>query len=294
MHLIYGVKRLWVRDYVIVSPIAPHERYSLWKMARLSGIKIVSEDAAHGLSRRGLLTWIRHHDGTWDDKAYPGYLNGACMDISKSHVDAMFERAFGYSTRVDPTTFEGCAVMKSEINYSGGGTLVDCPLTKEQIRPGHIYQKLVDNRIASDVVKEYRVSVICGEITDVIDQHRSIERRLTGRGSGGGRGSSTRKAEDVFSPADIARIHDFCALMRLEFGELDVLPDVSEGRLYILDANKTPTFMTETSAFRADRFLTVWRRAESFRRLLRRRRSLSPIPPSDQGNSSSAQASGTQ
>jgi hypothetical protein len=272
MHLIYRAKRLWVREYVVVSPTIPKRSYSLWKLAKLSGIKMVAEDRAHRLPKKWLLANIRHSDETWDDKIYDGYLNGACIDISKGHVDAIHGKVFGYTTRIDPMLFEGRAVMKSEVNYSGGGTFVDCPIKRSEICDGYIYQKLVDNEIADDVVKEYRVSVICGEITDVIVQHRSKERRLTGRGSGGGLGSRICRAEDVFSPNEIACILELCALMKLDFGELDVLPDVNEGRLYVLDANKTPTYMTQASAWRVNRFLTILRRARSFNWLLRTRR----------------------
>jgi hypothetical protein len=282
MYLVFAVKRLWVRDYVIVSPTKPRDVYSLWKLARLSGIKMVSEADSHRLPKELILASIRHHDETWDTRVYDGLLNGACTDISKSHVDATFGKVFGYTTQIDPRTYIGRAVMKSEINYSGGGTFIDCPLGEADIKPMHFYQKLVDNKVQSDVVKEYRVSVICGEITDVIVQYRTVERRLTGRGSGGGRGSTITRAEDVFSPSEIAKIREFCALMNLEFGELDVLPDVNEGRLYILDANKTPSYMTQPSAFRIGRFINAWRRARSFRRLLRTRRSLLTTRSADQ------------
>ena len=270
MHLVYAVKRIWIRDELVVSPQAPREAYSLWKLCRLAGIRTIPEKIAQSTFSKHRLGGIRHDDSTWDDET-SGYLNGLCTDISKSHVDAMFEQAFGYSTKIDPTTFHGRAVVKSEINYSGGGAFVTCPIAAEAVLPGHIYQRLVDNETSAGVVTEYRVSVICGEITDVIDQRRSIDNRLGGRGRGGGQGSKVCKAEDVFSKREIVGLVEFCSLMNLDFGELDVLPDMNEGRLYVLDANKTPSYMVTASSFRFDRFTLIYRRARIFRTLLRLR-----------------------
>jgi hypothetical protein len=276
MHLIYTVKRLWIRDELIVSPEEPREAYSLWKLCRLAGIKTISEKHAHNRPYRHRIGCIRHDDSTWDDAARD-CLNGRCTDISKSHVDAVFGQVFGYDTKIDPVLFEGRAVMKPELNYSGGGIFVTCPLGPHAVRNDCIYQRLVDNETADGVVTEYRLSVICGEITDVIVQRRSVANRLTGRGRGGGQGSTICSATDVFSDEEIAQLLEFCALMNLDFGELDVLPDVAEKRIYVLDANKTPSYMVTASSFRPDRFFLIYRRARRFRHLLRRNATVAGI-----------------
>ena len=49
--------------------------------------------------------------------------------------------------------------------------------------------------------------------------------------------------DDLFSAAEQQRILAFCHEMRLDFGELDVLRDDDDGRIYIIDANKTPAGM---------------------------------------------------
>jgi hypothetical protein len=268
--LVYAVQRLWIRDYITVSPTRPGHGYSLWKLCRLAGIRMVAENAPETLRRKHCLARVRHNDDTWD-QPHPTFVNGECTDISKTHVDHMFEKAFGYATRVDPTTFNGRAVMKAERNCSDGGIFVDCPIDASAMRSDHIYQRLIDNETSEGIVKEFRVAVICGEIADVIVQYRSIDFRLQGRGSGGSHGSTACKAVDVFSPTDIRRVLHFCALMGLDFGELDILPDVNDGRLYILDANKTPSYMVDNSAFRLDRFVLAYRRGMALRRLLRGR-----------------------
>ena len=48
-----------------------------------------------------------------------------------------------------------------------------------------------------------------------------------------------RDPADVFSEAEMARIAAFNAAMGLDWGTLDILRDVDDGRIYIVDVNKT-------------------------------------------------------
>ncbi len=269
----YATQHMLWRDYVVVSPTAPTRMYTLYKVARAAGVALVDEaqaDDARRRYRRPPLATIRHADVTWDDAERPDMVNGRCVDISKTHVDKVFERYFGYATRLDPTVFKGRAVIKSERNFGGGGRFVDLPIEPASVEDGHIYQRLVDNEIAPGVVKEFRVAVIGNAIADVVVTTRAIDRRLRGRGSGA-LSSETVRAEDAFSADERAKLLAFCAHLGLEFGELDVLPHVPEDRIYVLDANKTPTFLTQASAFRFDRAQMVFRRAVAFRRFLKHR-----------------------
>jgi hypothetical protein len=273
LYAIYAAKRLWERDVLIVSPAPAPRPYGLWKLTKMAGIRMVAPEAAAARAGgRRPLAVFRHHDATWDPEPVAGSVNGRCTDISKSHVDRVFEQVFGYGTRLDPTRFQGRAVMKPELNAQQGGVFVQCPLPPEAVRPDHIYQRLVDNAVDAETVKEWRVVVIGGELVDVTVQLRTIRNRLTGRGSGGGRGFEIKAARDVFSAADIERILRFCDRLGLEYGELDILPDLAEDRIYIVDANSTPSFMTDATAFRWRRFEQLARRTAAFKRFLHARR----------------------
>ena len=46
-------------------------------------------------------------------------------------------------------------------------------------------------------------------------------------------------AEDVFSADEITLIKTFCQKMQLDFGAIDVMRDKHDGRIYIVDVNKT-------------------------------------------------------
>ncbi|MGF1544220.1 MAG: hypothetical protein ACFB00_06945 [Parvularculaceae bacterium] len=267
----YGVRRLFGRAYVVVSPAPPTRMYALFKVARAAGVELVGEGNADDAARRyggPPVATIRHADLTWDGPVRPDMINGACTDISKTRVDEIFESVFGYATRLDPRTHKGRAVVKSEINYGGGGRFVDLPIPVDEIEEACIYQKLVDNEVSPGVVKEFRVAIIGREIADVVEATRRIDRRLSGRGSGGGLSTREVAAEEAFTDSERADVLEFCKRLGLEFGELDILPDIQEGRIYVLDANKTPTFVTERAAFRLNRLTMTFRRAASFRRFL--------------------------
>lgn len=281
---IYGLNRLWCRDYVVCGPECPGPSYTLWKLCMLSGIRLTQADTKPVGSDRPPMAHIWHNNETWEDQEYIGYLNGRCTDISKTHVDRVFGEVFGYATEIDPTKFSGRAVMKPEENCAAVGVMIDMPVKPADVSPDHIYQKLVDNTIGDGLVREYRVTVILGEITDVVRQDRLEEGRLIGRGAGGARGSQVMTAEEAFSADEIARILTFCDRLGLDFGELDILPDRAKGRLYILDANKTPTTMVNGEAFRVDRMRTLMKRAKTFARILASHGRQLPAPESPPGH----------
>lgn len=267
---IHTVKRLRHREHVAVSPNMPKSSSLLWKLSKLAGLELVDEATARRRARPPLAT-IRNLNATYDPGAPAAYLNGRCRDISKSHVDAVFGEVFGYATKLDPTTFAGRVVMKPEINGLKSFVFVECPIAPAAVKPDFIYQRFIDNAVDDNTVKEYRAFILGSRIVDVQVQLRDIARRLGGRGFGGGRGFAVHAPEDVFTPDEQANILGFCARLGLEYGELDILPDIPSGRIYILDANKTPSSMVDERAFTRPRFRQLMSRADAFRQFLRTR-----------------------
>ena len=268
IYAIYRRKRRSTDDYLLVSPALPDRRYTLWKLAMLSGLRMVTPEQAKALTRGRALAHFWHRDETWQEAGLPDAINGRCLDISKSYIDGVFGEIFGYATKLDPTLSDGVAVMKPEENCAGTGVIIECPVPAGEVESGYIYQALVDNVVEDGVVREYRVSLMFGGITEVVVQDRSVDRRLIGRGGGGSVGAETKRADEVFSPDELERIYEFCQRIGLEFGELDILPSPSDGRIYILDANTTPTILVRGNAFRAERIKALEARAEMFHQLL--------------------------
>ena len=162
----------------------------------------------------------------------PLRINHGCTDISKSHVARVFEEVFGYPLTVDPTTVHGEIVEKSDKNGVHDGRIVMAPLTP---LAGRVYQRVVDTRDDHDCCNDLRTPCVGGEPVVVWIKTKTPE----GRFSINNRRARLAEPADVFSPAEIDLICSFNARMGLDCGGLDILRDRNDGRIYIVDVNKT-------------------------------------------------------
>jgi hypothetical protein len=161
-------------------------------------------------------------------------VNINCEDISKTRVNNSFSQVFGYSTLVDPLTFRGQCVQKSDLNARHDGRVIECPA---QVRtPGCVYQRLINNEVDDGLVMDIRVPVFRTRIPFVYLKYRNRSDRFGN--------TNTRvilaEVNDVLGDVELDRIHEFSKLMGLDYGELDVLRDREDQRLYIVDVNPTP------------------------------------------------------
>lgn len=206
--------------------------YMIWSVVRAAGGRIVTDPHDADV--------IMHfEDATYGDANAPlagkhrAYINFGCRDVSKSSVARAFEAAFGYALALDPRAHHGEAVEKSELNGAHNGRVVTCP--REPL-PGCVYQRVIDNRAANpDLVEDLRTPTVGGEPILVFIKRRRIGERFANSNTE----VELKRVEECFSPEEIGRIRDFCARMHLDLGGLDILRDKADGRLYIVDANKT-------------------------------------------------------
>ncbi len=161
-------------------------------------------------------------------------INGGCDDISKTHVEAIHRALFGYGLMVDPTTYSGPAVMKANLNAQCRESVVACPLA--EALPGFVYQKLIVTRPEPAEFEEYRVPITGFGIPCVVIKRRPLAQRFD-RTAGY---AELTSAAAVFNAEEIALLLEFCRRMGLDFGDLDVLRDRGDGRIYVIDANPTP------------------------------------------------------
>lgn len=161
-------------------------------------------------------------------------INGGCEDISKTHVEAVHRALFGYGLMVDPTLYAGPAVMKSNLNAQCRESVVTCPLP--EAAPGFVYQKLIVTQPEPAEFEEYRVPVTGSEIPCVVIKRRPVARRFD-RTAGH---AELASATEVFSAEEIGLLLEFCRRMGMDFGDLDVLRDRFDQRIYVIDANPTP------------------------------------------------------
>jgi hypothetical protein len=160
-------------------------------------------------------------------------VNASCHDISKSTVDRFFQQVFGYGLALDATTHEGPCVQKSELNAQHDGRVIQCPVAS--VQEGYVYQKLIDNTTADGLVQDLRVPVINGKVPFVYIRYHRIESRFHGNVS-----AKMVETEDVLSAHEIASVLDFSGRIGLDYGEIDILRDNHDGRIYVVDVNNTP------------------------------------------------------
>ncbi len=178
----------------------------------------------------------------FDDSTYsqpPHLLNGpnvqinfACRDISKSYVQTVFKNIFGYDLGVNPAQYNGPMVAKTETNGTHTGKIVQGPCQAED---GYVYQKLIDNRSKNGRVTDIRCPTIFGKIPLIYLKSRPEEQRFANLNTE----VKLSTAAKELSEDEIEKVALFCNAMKLDWGGLDILRDSADGRIYIVDVNKT-------------------------------------------------------
>ena len=187
-------------------------------------------------------------------------LNHRCTDIGKSHVAKVFEEIFGYSLSVDPMTVTGEIVEKPEKNGVHGGRIVMAPLSPKS---GFTYQRVVDTRDSEGCCRDLRTPCAGGEAVIVWIKVKTPE----GRFSINNRGALLADPMQVFSIEEREGIRAFCARMGLDWGGLDILRDRVDGRIYIVDVNKTDLGPVIALSWR-DKVVSMNRLAQALRTLV--------------------------
>lgn len=219
------------RARISFFPKKPRSYYAIWPVCQLADVKITDDPTEADLhfyfEDREFLTAQR--DAPSDRPAF----NIGCYDIRKSVVARVFEETFGYSLTVDPQTHRGPAVEKSEGNGKHDGRIVACPL--EVPSRERVYQRLVDNTFDGCDHVDIRTPIVGGKIPFVYVKRRSRDLRFTNDNHR----VDLADTNTMLSVQEQENIVRFAQAMRLDFGGLDVLRDRSDGRIYIVDANKT-------------------------------------------------------
>lgn len=225
------------------TPERPLMTYSIWRICRELGLRVTDRPASDCVVA---FSWedvtVNRSPPTAPPFVAQRSINTRCVDIRKSTVEAASIAAFGYGLAVDPRTYVGPYVRKSEDNGAHDGTLVEGPREPE---PGFIYQRLVDNVVDGDWTEVLRVPVVGRRIPFIYLNYRGIGERFTRLDH-----QELRSTASLLTGQEIERILAFCELIGLEFGDLDVLRDGRDGQLHVVDANKTPANAPAHISFR--------------------------------------------
>ncbi|MEO1643279.1 MAG: hypothetical protein AAFR74_08080 [Pseudomonadota bacterium] len=224
---ITGHKRATIAFY----PDKPRPWYFVWPVMHASGAKLISD-----CSKADIV--FQFDDSTTANHIPPQTKPGAqlvnfdCRDISKSAVAEAFQKAAGYSLRVDPRTYDGRMVEKSEMNAAHDGRIIEGPM---EPLADKTYQVLVDNEIEGGLVEDLRCCIVGGVPAIAMRKRRQIDRRFLNENAE----VLLEAPEDIYSEDEIEVITRFASEMGLQWGGVDVLRDRNSGKIYIVDANKT-------------------------------------------------------
>jgi hypothetical protein len=219
---------------IAFTPERARPWYLVFSVARAAGARLIKDASQADVV-------MHFEDATYSPndppvKLRPGakLVNFGCRDVSKTNVARACDAAFGNPLAIDPTTFVGEAVEKSEINAAHDGHIIRCPT---QAIPGRVYQRVVDNRMNAnlDLVEDLRTCTIGGKPVLVFIKRREVTKRFLNTNTE----VLLRSPEEVFSREELDQIGAFTREIGLDWGGVDVLRDRNDGKLYIVDANKT-------------------------------------------------------
>lgn len=216
---------------ICFTPEAPQVWYAIWPVCSLAGIEIVRSPA-----QADLLFYFEDKEFSPSRplaSAGQHMINGACLDIRKSCVAAIFKEVFDYDLAVDPLTYSGLSLMKSERNGVHDGQITPCPYAVP--RKGYVFQRLVNNTADGRTYTDIRTPIVGGALPIIYLKNRTASTRF----SNDNVSVSLTTADEQFSADEQAKIREFARRINLDFGGLDVLRDSRDGRIYIVDVNKT-------------------------------------------------------
>ena len=234
--------RLWTRPAktVLFHPDCPVwiSKYVAFRLCALLNYKVVNDPGQH------YDVAFKFHDSTFstpEDLAAENVdldraINGKSLDISKSTIETIFANVFGYELRVDPTQYEGAAVVKSDKNYTHDGRVIECPIPASEVEEGYVYQKEIDTKTEEGYFLDHRVPIIGDAIPLVYLKYKRPRFETSGVSH-----IELARPEDVFEPLEMNRLFELARAMGVDHGELDVLRDQCDGRIYVVDVANTPT-----------------------------------------------------
>jgi len=220
---------------ILVYPHYPSRGSTIFRIAKKLGFEVTNKISR---SKNLAIYWeyntVRSEFQPLTELTATRVINLFNRDISKDKVDQAMHASFGYSTVLDPLTHQGVVVKKSLQNAVHDGQKIECPTSPEQ---GFIYQKFIDSSVNDKEVMDLRIPLMKGTIPHIYLNYRNNQERFKNVPD---RAVLAENVEDLLSEEEIRKLADFCQIFQLEYGELDVLRDTNDGRIYIVDANNTP------------------------------------------------------
>jgi hypothetical protein len=199
----------------------------IYKICRELGLS-----RAHGIDPDGpTIFWPTSEHPSIEPRS--DLINGHCTDINKTTVMRLFADAFGYTFGIDPRSYYGPYVRKSNLNAEHDG--IECHAPSEP-DPRYVYQRLINNSTGEGLVEDLRFIYIDG----VLDFAYRKVRPITDRFSNTNSAVYIVRTSNVISAKEQEQICSLCKSIGLQYGEIDTLRDSDDLRLYVVDVNRTP------------------------------------------------------
>lgn len=188
----------------------------------------------HGIDKNFSVVFNHDYDVLRDNKVIKklrdGYptINGYLDDVTKENVEKIFVEVFGYGTFIDPETYTGRYVRKTNFQGDKSGRIFSEPQKRVK---GFVYQRLINNVINGHRI-EYRTYIINQQIVWIREKWKTkiIEPELV----------KSRPTPEAFSYDERRKILDFSEAIKLDYGELDILREGTGGKIFIVDVNDIP------------------------------------------------------
>ncbi|MEX2493362.1 MAG: hypothetical protein WD425_16540 [Nitrospirales bacterium] len=231
---------------ILFCPEPPKPIFVIYKILLFLGYRI-TDDPSHTVHMG--MKWLNAFDGSPFLPDVPIFqkmsqapskipiINMHCPDVSKRQVSAAFEKVFGYSVSIDPRVYRGKCVMKSNWNGLHVGKILECPTA---IPDGEfVFEKLIDNETGDGLVEDIRVPIFKDTIPFVYIKQRAIDDRLVDR-KHTAKNVKLSEVSAYLSEQEIQKTLQFCEALGLDYGEIDVLRNRNDGKIYIVDVNTNP------------------------------------------------------
>jgi hypothetical protein len=219
----------------VAAPTFPSKKTTLSKIARMNKVRLTNKL----VSNPDVIVYfenVTYGSASALRRKYPKakVINVNCPDISKERVHVVHMEALGYSMNLNPKTYIGVAVEKSDENAVHDGQEVMCPVAFP--KTDAVYQKVLDNTNEAGEYVDIRVPVIQGKIPLVYLKFKTLKNRFTNKAHR----ATLHKPEELFSQEEISQIEKYASAMKVDFCEFDVLRHNGNKKIYIIDVNKTP------------------------------------------------------
>ena len=221
---------------VYFYPDLPVAGYMLGRICQRLGCRMLRIKRG---TERPVMRWDDRTDGKIDPylekmALKTPVLNMGCHDISKQNVERVFRKVFGYGSFVDPLSHEGLLVEKSDDNGRHDGRFLQGPLAGAQKEC--VYQIPINTKQKDGFREEMRIPVFNGKIVLVMKKIKPDSDPFICSLRG-----FIEEVDIGLKAEEQAQICRFCNEFDLDYGELDILRNNDDGRIYIIDVNNTPS-----------------------------------------------------